>query len=107
MQESAKQSSSVGGSTRGILEVFAYLQLLDILSTWIGFSLGNGEVSPFIRLMIQWGPLAALIVSKAIAFGLVIVCLVLKRGYLIRWINYWFAALVVWNLLTDLRVLQS
>ena len=29
--------------------VFLYLQILDVLSTLIGFSLGNTEASPFVR----------------------------------------------------------
>ncbi len=107
MEQRAESTSPAGGSTRGTLEVFAYLQLLDVLSTWIGFSLGNGEASPFIRLMIAWGPAAALLASKAIAFGLVVLCLILKKGHLVRLINYWFAALVVWNLYTAIRVVSS
>ena len=29
-----------------------------------------------------------------------------KRRHLIRWINYWYGALAVWNLYTTLRVLN-
>ena len=45
---------------RRALEVFLYLQVLDVMSTLIGFSLGNAEASPFIRLLVRWGPLAGL-----------------------------------------------
>jgi hypothetical protein len=95
------------GPGRLAIEIFLYLQALDIMSTLIGFSLGNDEASPFIRLLIQWGPVAGLIVSKLFAAGLALLCILLKRGALIRWINYWYAALVIWNLYTSLRVLNS
>jgi hypothetical protein len=90
-----------------LLEVFLYLQVLDVVSTLIGFSLGNSEASPFIRLLIHWGPVTGLILSKLFAVACLSACIVLKRWDFIRWINYWYAALVMWNLCTVLRVLQS
>ena len=95
------------GSRRRTLEVFLYLQILDVLSTLIGFSLGNAEASPFIRLLIRWGPMAGLAASKLFAVGLVLLCYRLGRTALIRWINYWYGVLIVWNLYTVLRVLNS
>src|SRR5512135_2244393 len=90
---------------RGWLSVFLYLQVLDVLSTLIGFSLGNTEASPFVRLMIRWGPVTGLAVSKVVAIGLVAVCFAIKRTRLIRLINFWYAAVVIWNLYTVLAVL--
>lgn len=87
--------------------LFVYLQILDLFSTLIGFSLGNTEASPFIRLLVRWGPVTGLLLSKLIAAGLVVVCVVLKRAVLVRWINYWYAGLVLWNLWVVLRVLNS
>ena len=95
------------GPGRLPLEVFFYLQVLDVLSTLIGFSLGNTEASPFIRVLIQWGPITGLLVSKLFALALAGLCFMLRRGALFRWINYWYAALVAWNLITVLRVLNS
>jgi len=92
---------------RQLIEVFLYLQVLDILTTLIGFSLGNSEASPFIRLMINWGPVAGLAAAKILAVGLAALCLALKRRKLVLWINYWYAALIVWNLYTTFRVLNS
>ena len=94
-------------SGRQLIEVFLYLQILDILTTLIGFSLGNGEASPFVRLMVRWGPLNGLLVSKILAVGIAITCLLLRRRKLIHWINYWYAAVVAWNLYTTLRVLNG
>jgi len=85
--------------------IFLYLQLLDVLSTLIGFSLGNTEASPFIRLMIRWGPVAGLALSKAVALGLIAACFAMKRMRIIRFINYWYAGLIFWNLLVVLNAL--
>jgi len=100
-------ASTLNRSGRQLIEVFLYLQVLDVLSTLIGFSLGNGEASPIVRLMIRWGPLNGLIVSKIVAVGVAAVCLMLRRRKLILWINYWYAAVVAWNLYTTIRVLNG
>ena len=80
------------------LQVFLYLQLLDILTTWAGLRSGLSEASPFIRLLMQLGPIMGLLGSKLIAFGLAGFCLWTERFGVIRLINYWYAALAVWNL---------
>jgi hypothetical protein len=85
--------------------IFLYLQILDVLSTLIGFSLGNTEASPFVRLLIRFGPVAGLALSKVVALGLVAACFMLKRMRMVRFINYWYAGLIFWNLLVVLNVL--
>jgi hypothetical protein len=95
------------GEKRLLIEIFLYLQLLDILTTLLGFSLGISEGSPFIQLMLRWGPVNGLILSKILAAGLAGACLYLGKRNLIRWINYWYAALVVWNLTLILRTLNQ
>jgi hypothetical protein len=95
------------GEKRLLVEIFLYLQVLDVLTTLLGFSLGISEASPFIQLMIRWGPLQGLILSKIVAVGLAMACLAMKKRNLIRWINYWYAALVVWNLTMLFRVLNQ
>lgn len=89
------------------LEVFLYLQLLDFLTTWIGMRLGLGEASPFIRQLMHMGPAAGLLLSKLIAFGLAGVCVWLNKRHIVRWINYWYAALVVWNMVLMAIVLRG
>ena len=86
------------------IQIFLYLQVLDLLTTLIGFRIGLGEASPFVRLLIGFGPVAGVMASKAIAIGLAAYCLLNKRERVIRWINYWYAALVVWNLTLILSV---
>ena len=90
-----------------ILQFFVYLQLLDFLTTMLGFRLGAGEASPFIRMLTSMGPAVGVALSKVIALVIGGICVYLKKDRLIGWINYWYAALVVWNLYTILRVLNS
>ncbi len=80
------------------IQAFLYLQILDFLTTVVGFRLGAGEASPFIRLLMNAGPEVGVILSKLVAVALVAACLWLKRHRVIRWINYWYAGLVIWNL---------
>jgi hypothetical protein len=88
------------------VQVFIYLQLLDFATTLIGMRLGLGEASPFIRLLMRLGPAAGLAASKLIALLLGAICIWLNKRRLLRWMNYWYAALVVWNIALILRVLQ-
>jgi len=80
------------------VQIFLYLQMLDVLTTWLGFRLGLGEASPFIRFLIGFGPMAGLLASKLVALGLGGFCVWSGRYQVIRLVNYWYAALVVWNL---------
>jgi len=83
-------------------EVFLYLQVLDVFTTLIGFKLGLIEASPFIRALLVFGPLTALLISKGAALVLAGVCVYLHKFHVIRWITYWYAALIAWNLCTIL-----
>ena len=86
----------------GINQVFIYLQLLDLLTTLVGFRLGAGEASPFIRMLMHAGPVMGVTLSKIVALALGGVCVWAKKSHLIRWVSYWYAALVVWNLMVML-----
>jgi hypothetical protein len=88
----------------GLTQAFIYLQLLDLLTTLVGFRLGAGEASPFIRLLMFAGPGTGVLLSKLIALGIAGICLYLQKPHLIRWANYWYSALVVWNLMVLLNV---
>jgi len=83
----------------GITQVFIYLQLLDLLTTLVGFRLGAAEVSPFIRVLMHAGPAVGVTISKLFALALGGVCVATKKAHLIRWASYWYAGLVVWNLM--------
>lgn len=79
--------------------IFIYLQLLDLLTTLVGFKLGADEASPFIRMLMHAGPVAGVVASKLLALVLGGVCVYVKKQNLIRWVSYWYAGLVVWNLM--------
>ena len=79
--------------------VFIYLQLLDLLTTLVGFRLGATEASPFIRLFMHAGPALGIFASKAVALALGAFCVYIRKNHLIRWATYWYSGLVVWNLM--------
>ena len=78
--------------------MFLYLQVLDVLTTWLGFRLGFSELSPFIQFLMRLGPAAGLLGSKVVALLLGAFCVWRGRFKVIYLINYWYAALVIWNL---------
>jgi hypothetical protein len=83
----------------GIYRVFIYLQVLDVLTTLLGFRLGAVEASPFVRLLSHAGPATGVIVSKLLALGIGALCIHLKKAHVVRWITYWYGGLIVWNLM--------
>ena len=82
------------------LTVFVSLQTLDILTTLIGLRIGAAEGSIFLSRLMSLGPVAALLISKIFAVFLVAVALRLKRPRVVVFLNYWFLAVVAWNLCT-------
>ena len=48
------------------------------------------------------GPATGVIASKLVALALGAFCVYTKKLNLIRWVSYWYAGLVVWNLLVML-----
>jgi hypothetical protein len=80
------------------LQVFLYLQLLDALTTLLGFRAGLAEASPFVRMLVHFGPFAGLLADKVFALLLAAICVWSGRSRTIRWVNYWYAALVAWNI---------
>ena len=80
------------------LQLFLYLQVLDTLTTWLGFRMGLTEASPFIQFLMHMGPVVGLLGSKVVAMLLGGYCVWRGRYQVIHVINYWYAALVIWNL---------
>jgi hypothetical protein len=86
------------------IHIFVYLQLLDFLTTMAGFKLGAREASPFIvKLIHATSPAIGVAASKVVGLAIAGVCLVMNRPRLVVWVNYWYASLVVWNLLVIIR----
>ncbi|MGA2723525.1 MAG: DUF5658 family protein [Bryobacteraceae bacterium] len=88
-----------------LIQIFIYLQLLDVLTTLVGFKLGAAEASPFIQVLMHIGPAAGVIASKVLALAIGAICIYTRKQHLIRWITYWYGGLVVWNLVVLLAVL--
>lgn len=86
-----------------LIRIFVYLQLLDLLTTLVGFKMGAVEASPFVRILMHVGPLAGVALSKVLALGIGGVCIWANRPHLIKWITYWYGGLVVWNLMVLLH----
>ena len=80
------------------IHFFVYLQVLDLLTTLVGLKFGVGEASPFVRWLMNWGPAVGVAASKFVALALAAICISIHKQHLIRWITYWYAALIVWNL---------
>jgi len=83
---------------RPSLSVFIFLQILDVLTTLIGLRLGAGEASVFVARLMHLGPLPGLMISKILAVMLVLIALRFRQPRVVVLANYWFAALVTWNL---------
>jgi len=82
-----------------VIHIFVYLQLLDFLTTLVGFRFGASEVSPFITKLIHaTSPALGVAASKLVGLGIGGLCVAMNRARLVGWINYWYAALIVWNL---------
>jgi hypothetical protein len=82
-----------------VIHIFLYLQLLDFLTTMVGFRLGAREASPFIvKLIHATSPAVGVAASKVVGLGIGGLCLFLNRARLVGWINYWYAGVIVWNM---------
>jgi hypothetical protein len=84
------------------LTLFVALQVLDILTTLLGLQLGAREGSMFLGRLMRVGPVAALLIAKIIAVLLVAMAIRFKRPRVVVFLNYWFAAVVSWNLMVIL-----
>lgn len=83
-----------------ILIQFLYLQVLDFLTTMAFLMNGVKEANPVVRLALEAGPspLLGLLLIKVFAAALAIYCVRRSRLRLLSRVNFFFAALVAWNL---------
>lgn len=91
-------SASTFSAASASLLLFVYLQLLDFLTTVVAMKIGFVESSPFIRWLMKSDYTIGLAESKVIAIMLALLCIAINKSFLVRWINRWYAALVIWNL---------
>ena len=83
-----------------LLLQYAYLQVLDLLTTLAFMLHGVREGNPLVRFMMRstTNPLSGLLLVKVLAAGLGLYCWRLGRGKLLSRINILFAVIVAWNL---------
>ena len=88
------------GTVNQLLIQYAYLQVLDLLTTLAFLMHGVREGNPLVRMMMHAtaNPLSGLILVKMLAAGLGLYCWRLGRGRLLARINIIFALIVAWNL---------
>jgi hypothetical protein len=79
---------------------FAYLQLLDLLTTLTFLMHGVEEANPAVRLLVRvaGSALAGLLAAKLVALGLALYCWRGQRERLLKRVNLFYAGLVAWNL---------
>lgn len=81
-----------------LLETFFFLQVLDFMTTLAGIRMGGTELSPFVRMLMQWDHVGGLAVVKLIGFALGAICIWANKVRVLKWVNYIFAGIVLWNL---------
>jgi len=83
---------------------FAYLQLLDVLTTLAFLAGGVQEANPLVRFALSSAPspLAGLLGVKLFAIGMAVYCWRTSRRRILTLANLFFALLVTWNLVAIL-----
>ena len=84
-----------------LLTQFAYLQLLDLLTTLTFLASGVGEANPMVRFLVAGAgsALGGLLAAKFVALGLAFHCWRGERLRLLGRVNLFYAGLVTWNLI--------
>ncbi len=62
--------------------------------------MGAQEASIFVGRLLQLSPVAGLIIPKLFSLLLVVSAIRFKRQRMVVFLNYWFALVVTWNLVT-------
>jgi hypothetical protein len=85
----------------GLIALFSYLQALDLLTTMVFLAAGVREANPIVNFALRSAdsPLQALLVVKALAFLIAFYCWRAGRHSLLVRVNWFFAAIVAWNIL--------
>ena len=83
-----------------LLLQYSYLQVLDFLTTVAFLLNGVREGNPLVRMALEFfpSPLGGLLFVKVLAVGLGIYCWQFGKQRLLGRINWYFAAVVAWNL---------
>lgn len=77
--------------------IFICLQCLDLLTTLMAFSHGGVELNPTVRALMPWtGRLLAVVISKVTV--VVLVLLLNRRIWVLRFANILYTCVVAWNI---------
>jgi hypothetical protein len=80
LKSSCRQEQAVAWRQSHTLpKVQAAFQILDVLTTLIGFRYGAAKGSYFVSRLLQFGPVAGLLMSKGIALALAVTAIALER----------------------------
>ena len=88
------------GTLNQLLIQFAYLQMLDLMTTIAFLVNGIQEANPLVRLVLDRAPnpVSGLVVVKVFAILLGVYCWRVGRTRVLSRMNVLFAIVVVWNL---------
>ena len=86
------------GIPNRVIAVFVALQLLDVLTTMLGLSVGAHEGNPLVAQFMRWGPALGLLIAKFLGFLFLLVAFAAGKLRLLRMLNLWFLCIVAWNL---------
>lgn len=77
-----------------------FLQLADLLTTLVFLSLGSQEANPIIRFFMRsMGALWGLLFAKFVIAGLLVeATFILKKSKLIKFANWGYMIVIIWNL---------
>ena len=80
---------------------FVFLQMLDVMTTMVGLSLGGFEINPVIRWAIAWSgsSLAGILLVKSLALPFLAWFSDEQRGRALVFCCYLFGGVVMWNFL--------
>lgn len=83
-----------------LLIQFAYLQLLDLMTTIAFLVNGVREGNPLVRVVIEWAPnpIGGLLIVKIAALLLGLYCWRVGRARVLTRMNLFFAVVVAWNI---------
>ena len=87
-----------------LVQVFLLLQLLDFLTTVLAMQFGGRELNPLIRHFMDVGAVTGLVVAKVAVIGIASFVLWLQRRRVVLIANYFYAGLIVWNLVVLLSL---
>ena len=77
--------------------LFVLLQTADVITTVVAIAYGGAEGNPLIKHFMLTGTVQGLILSKIVVLSAAIFALRTGRPRVIRWSNFAFIAIVVWN----------